>query len=79
MMYLKPELVRKDKLRDDGLVVEPPISGLVHHFDEITEQGSYGYATLANVEKGKKIFEAAVSGALTDIGTLANGYFLRGL
>ncbi len=79
MMYLKPELVREDKLRDDGLVVDPPIVGLVHHFDEITEQGSYGYATLANAEKGKKIFDAAVSGALKDIGALANGYFLRGL
>lgn len=79
MMYLKPELVRNDKLRDDGLAVEPPIAGLVHHFDEITEQGSFGYATLANPEKGKKIFDAAVSGVLKDIEALANGYFLRGL
>ena len=79
MMYLKPELVRHEKLRDDGLVVEPFLAGVVHHFDEITEQGSYGYATLANPEKGKKIFDAAVSGVLRDIGTLANGYFLRGL
>ena len=79
MMYLQPELVRNDRLRDDGLAVDPPITGLVHHFDEITEQGSFGYATFANAETGKKIFDASVDGAIADIGAVANGYFLRGL
>jgi creatinine amidohydrolase len=79
MMHLHPRLVRKEKLRDDGLVSEPPLRGPVHHFDEITEQGSFGYATLATAEKGRKIFEAAVAGATEELRAVANGYVLRGL
>jgi len=79
IMHLHPKLVRRDKLRDDGLVAEPRVVGPVHHFDEITEQGSYGYATLATAEKGKKIFDAAVLGVSDEIAVIANGYFLRGL
>lgn len=79
MLHLHPNLVRPDKLRDDGLVSEPPLLGVVHHFDEITEQGSYGYATLASAEKGKMIFDSAVKGVAQEIEALANGYFLRGL
>ena len=79
MMHLHPELVRLEKRRDDGLITEPSVVGVVHHFDEMTEQGSYGFATLATAEKGKKIFEAAVKKALQEIEAVANGYFLRGL
>jgi creatinine amidohydrolase len=79
MMHLRPELVRTDRLRDDGLVSEPPIAGLVHHFDEQTEQGSFGFATLGTVAKGATIFNAAVKGAATDIASLASGYVLKGL
>lgn len=79
MLYLQPELVRTDRLRDDGLAVDPPVTGLVHHFDEITEQGSYGYATHASAEKGKIIFDASVDGVTRDLAAIANGYFLRGL
>jgi creatinine amidohydrolase len=79
MMHLLPELVRRNKLRDDGLKTEPPVVGVIHHFDESTEQGSYGYATLASAEKGKIIFDAAVNGVIGEIAAIANGYFLRGL
>ena len=79
MMHLHPSLVRLDKRRDDGLVGDPSVTGIVHHFDEITEQGSYGYATLGTPEKGLKIFDAAVKKVLHEIETVANGYFLRGL
>ena len=34
---------------------KPPVKGVIHHFDEITEDGSMGYATLANAEKGRKL------------------------
>jgi creatinine amidohydrolase len=78
MMYLHPNLVREEALRDDGLEPVPAISGLIHHFDEITEQGSYGFATLATAEKGEKIFAAACSGLVQDLTDLANGYVLRG-
>lgn len=79
ILHLHPDLVRRDKLRDDGLVSEPRVFGVTHHFDEITEQGSYGYATLATAEKGKIIFDAAVAGVVSEIGAIASGYVLRGV
>jgi len=77
IMHLRPELVRKDKLRDDGLVTDPPLKGVIHHFDEMTEEGSSGYATFAKPEKGKVIFEAAVKGVTGEIKTFAEGYVLK--
>jgi len=77
ILLLRPELVRKDKLRDDGLYPDPPVQGVIHHFDEMTEEGSLGYATLANSEKGKKIFDAAVEGVTKELKTVAEGYILR--
>ena len=79
MLYLHPDLVKKDELKDDGLIAEPAISGIVHHFDEITVDGSFGYATFATAEKGEKIFHAATIGVQRDLEALANGYFLQGL
>jgi len=79
MMHLHPDLVRTEKLRDDGLASEPTVVGMIHHFDESTEQGSFGYATLATAAKGKIIFDAAVEGVANEIAAIANGYFLRGL
>lgn len=77
MLHVRPELVRKDKLRDDGLAPEPPIVGMIHTFDEMTEEGSLGYATHATAEKGKAIFDAAVQGVCANLATLANGYALK--
>ncbi|MBC8063391.1 MAG: creatininase family protein [Chlorobia bacterium] len=78
IMHLRPDLVRADKLRDDGLRADPPIVGLVSHFDEITEQGSLGYATLATPEKGRVIFEAAVDGVAKNIGSIHAGHVFVG-
>ena len=79
IMYLHPELVRTDKLRDDGLQPDPPIAGLIHYFDEMTEQGSLGFATRGSAGKGKKIFEAAVSEVSREMKQLADGYVLKGI
>jgi creatinine amidohydrolase len=78
MMYLHPELVRAEKLRDDGLTSDPPIRGLVLHFDEMSEQGSIGYATFASAEKGRQIFEGSVENLCREIETLAQGVTLKG-
>jgi creatinine amidohydrolase len=78
MMHLHPDLVRSNKLRDDGLTPDPPVVGVVHHFDEMTEQGSLGYATLATAEKGRLIFQAAIDGVKKELESIANGYVLRG-
>lgn len=77
-LHLFPHLVRKDKLRDDGLITDPPVRGLIHHFDEMTEEGSWGYATLATADKGKKLFEAAVEGAVRELQDLVSGVSLKG-
>ena len=79
MLHLHAGLVRKAKLRDDGLAPEPAIRGLVFNFDEVTEQGSLGYATLATAEKGKRLFDAAVEGAAKELAALADGFVLSGL
>src|SRR5690349_5504262 len=79
IMHLHPELVRKDKLRDDGLRTEPPVKGAVLHFDEFTEQGSLGYGTLGTPEKGRKIFEAAAAAATSEISRFAEGFVLVGI
>lgn len=79
IMHLHPELVRTQLLRDDGLYPDPVVSGVIHHFDEMTEEGSLGCATYATKEKGKAIFDAAVEGATRELKTIAEGYVLRGL
>jgi creatinine amidohydrolase len=77
MMHLHPDLVRKDLIRDDGLVTEPALKGVIHHFDEMTEDGSFGYATFATPEKGRRIFEAAVKAVTREIEAIADGYVLQ--
>ncbi len=78
MMHVRPELVRHDKLRDDGLAPEPPVFGMIHTFDEMTEQGSLGYATLATPDKGKVVFEAAVAKMVEQLQRIFDGYVLIG-
>lgn len=78
MLHAFPDLVRTDKLRDDGLKPDPAIRGLVHMFDEITEEGSLGYATQATAEKGKILLDAAIQAIAVELGALANGYMLLG-
>jgi creatinine amidohydrolase/Fe(II)-dependent formamide hydrolase-like protein len=51
---------------------------VVHHFDEITEQGSLGHATFATSEKGKRIFDLAVEAVAREIEGIADGYVLKG-
>ena len=79
IMHLHPSLVRKEKLRDDGLKPDPPVQGVIHHFDEMTEEGSFGYATLATPEKGKRFFDLAVEAVTREVGAIAEGYVLLGL
>jgi creatinine amidohydrolase len=78
-LHLFPELVRRELARDDGLAPSPPVQGVIHHFDEITEEGSFGFATLASAEKGRALFDAAVDGLVREIETIARGYSLLGL
>ncbi len=78
IMHLHPDLVRKHLMRDDGLISNPAVKGLIHHFDEMTEQGSYGFATFATAAKGKKILDASVKGVTNELQILHDGYVLEG-
>ncbi len=60
MLHVHPELVREDLLVDDGY--KSQALGMVYNFDEISDEGSLGFATFATAEKGKKIFDASVEG-----------------
>lgn len=78
MMHLHPDLVRTDRLRDDGLVSDPKVAGMIWTFDEMTEMGSYGEATRGTAAKGKIIFEAAVDAMAEQLESLKNGVKLVG-
>ena len=67
MMHCHPALVRTDKLRNDGLKTEPATLSLIKMWDEVSEEGSLGFATLATAEKGMKIFDACVDGVVGEI------------
>lgn len=78
MLHVAPELVHIDKLRNDGLSPHPSVRGWVHHFDEITEEGSWGDATFATAALGKQLFEAAVSEIVKEFSAFSQSYELRG-
>lgn len=79
MMACHPSLVRADKLRDDGFTTDPSAKGVVWFFDELTEEGSLGFATQASAEKGSKLLEAALHGVVGQIRDLRSGVSLRPL
>jgi creatinine amidohydrolase/Fe(II)-dependent formamide hydrolase-like protein len=47
---------------------------MVSHFDEVTEQGSLGFASFSSKEKGRLIFEAAVAGVASNLEAIYDGY-----
>ncbi len=78
MMHLYPEKVRKDKCRDDGLKSEPPTLSLVKMWDEVSEEGSLGFSTLATAAKGKKIFDICVNGVIAEVQAIHAGVIYVG-
>ena len=78
MMFCHPELVRTDKLRNDGLKTEPPTQTLMKMWDEVSEEGSVGYATLGSAAKGKRIFDACVDGIVGEIDAIHFGVIYVG-
>ena len=79
MLHKHPNLVRTDKLRDDGLAHEPNIPGLISNFDEVTEEGSLGYATLANAEKGATFWKSIVANGAKAVKDFSDGYSYLGI
>ncbi len=71
VLHLRPKLVRMEKCRKDGMRSQPEVQGLVCRFEEVTEEGSIGYPSYANAEKGGKLFDSAVETVAIQLGRMA--------
>lgn len=65
MLALRPELVRRDLIRQDGRAEDPVLRGLYVAADmaQRTERGNFGHSELATAEKGERFLRAAVERA----------------
>lgn len=79
MLHLHPEKVRTDLIRDDGLRPVTPVQSLVKGWDEISEEGSFGFATLGSAAKGQRIFNACVEGIAIEVEAIHAGVVYRGI
>src|SRR5260221_6965449 len=61
VMALRPELVRKDQIRNDLETTDPALRGLYVADDmrQRTDHGAVGYCELATPEKGRRLIDAA--------------------
>jgi len=78
MMWVRPELVRADRIQDDGLRSSARVPGLVWRFDELSERGPLGYPSLATREAGERLFFAATEGVTQALRALREGITLIG-
>lgn len=62
VLALRPELVRRDLIKDDPLADEPALRGLFSAEDmkQRTDHGAVGFPQLASAEKGKIFLKAAI-------------------
>lgn len=74
VMALRPELVRKDKIKDDPPPPEPVLRGLyiAEDMHQRTQRGAVGYPELASPEKGRKFLQAAIDRTVEVIEALLN-------
>jgi creatinine amidohydrolase len=72
IMALRPDLVRRDQIRNDPLPEEPALRGLYMAEDmkQRTDHGAAGYPESASAEKGKKLIAAAVGRVVEVVETL---------
>jgi creatinine amidohydrolase len=63
VLALRPELVRRDEVRDDPPPSEPELRGLyvAEDMKQRTRQGAVGYPERATAEKGRAFLEAAIT------------------
>ena len=63
VMYLRPELVRTHRIKDDVEVVPEALRGLFIAKDmgQRTDHGAVGYPERASADKGKRLLEAIVA------------------
>src|SRR5262249_35973297 len=60
VMALRPELVRRDEIKDDPLADEPALRGLylAEDMKQRTDHGAVGFPELASAEKGRDFLAA---------------------
>lgn len=79
MLHVRPDLVHMDRAQDDGLVSKTDARGTIRFFDEITENGNFGYSTLGTAAKGRVIFDAAVADMVTEVQRFSDEQLLLGI
>jgi creatinine amidohydrolase len=62
VLALRPDLVRREEIRNDPPHEEPALRGLyvAEDMKQKTDQGAVGYPELASAEKGRAFLEAAI-------------------
>ena len=62
VLALRPELVHKDKIKNDPPPTEPALRGLylAEDMHQRTQRGAVGYPELASAEKGQMFLKAAI-------------------
>lgn len=62
VMALRPDLVRREEIKNDGLPDDPALRGLYLAEDmaQRTHRGAVGYPELASAEKGQRFLQAAI-------------------
>jgi creatinine amidohydrolase len=63
MMYLRPDLVRKEEIRNDGNPVDPALRGLylADDMSQLTTRGCVGFPEQASAKKGEQLLEIAIT------------------
>ena len=63
VLALRPDLVRREEVRDDPPPAEPELRGLylAEDMKQRTRQGAVGYPELASAEKGRAFLQAATA------------------
>ncbi len=72
VMALRPELVRRDEIKNDPPPPEPALRGLYISEDmkQRTQRGAVGYPELASADKGRKFLNAAIERTVEVVQTL---------
>ncbi len=62
MLHLRPDLVRKDAIRDDGRAADAALRGLYMADDmsQLTDRGAMGFPEKASAQTGERLLQAAV-------------------
>jgi creatinine amidohydrolase len=62
ILALRPELVRKEEIKNDYREEDPALRGLyvMEDFSQRTQRGAVGYPEFATAEKGRRCLQAAI-------------------